>query len=202
MKASATSARAWRATIKAMYDVGPEIETERLRLRMFAPEDAEEVYSIWSDPEVVKYIDPNWKPSLEQTRAAMTRLVQHWRDKGFGQWAVVHKDEAKLIGYIGFKHLDNTPEIELLYGLDKAYWDSGLTTEAARACLRYIFENTEHERITAVANPENVGSYRVMEKLGMKYERMSNNYDSELVYYAIGREEFKHGDAPYVVRKS
>lgn len=177
------------ATIK-MYEVGPEIETERLTLRMFAPEDAEAFHRIWNDPVVMKYID-GWRPTLEEARAGMTRLVQHWRDKGFGQWAVVLRAEGTLIGYVGFKYLEQTPEIELLYGIDAPYWNKGYTTEAARACLRYIFENTEHRRIVALAEPENVGSWRVMEKLGMKREKIARYYNQDLVYYAILREEFE-----------
>lgn len=171
-----------------MHDVGPQIETERLTLRMFAPEDAEDFHRIWNDPVVMKYID-GWRPTLEEARAGMTRLVQHWRKHGFGQWAVLLKEEGKIIGYVGFKHLDKTPEVELLYGIDEPYWNKGYTTEAARACLRYIFENTGLQRVVALAEPENIGSWRVMEKLGMKREKIATYYNQELVYYAILREE-------------
>lgn len=173
-----------------MSDAGPEIETERLRLRMFTPEDAETFHRIWNDAEVMKYIN-GWRPSLEECRAAMTRLVERWRENGFGQWAIVLKDEGNLVGYVGFKHLDKTEEIELLYGLDKPYWNRGYTTEAGRACLRFIFENTGVDRIVAVAVSENTGSWRVMEKLGMKREKIARYYNEDLVYYAILREEFE-----------
>lgn len=171
-----------------MHEVGPELETERLILRMFSPEDALTLHRIWNDAEVMKYIE-GWRPSPEDARAAMTRLVQHWRDKGFGQWAIVHKEDGQLIGYAGFKHLDQTPEVELLYGIDKPYWNKGYTTEVGRACLRYVFESTELERIVAVAMPENIGSWRVMEKLGMRREKIARYYNHDLVYYAILREE-------------
>lgn len=177
------------ATIK-MYNPGPEIETDRLLLRMFAPEDAETFHRIWNDPLVMKYID-GWRPSLEESRAGMTRLVQHWRDKGFGQWAVVLKEEGKIIGYVGFKHLEKTPEVELLYGIDSPYWNMGYTTEAAREALRFIFEKTELDRIVAVADPENIGSWRVMEKLGMRREKIARYYNQELVYYVIEKAEVK-----------
>lgn len=171
-----------------MYEVGPKIETERLTLRMFEPDDAVTFHRIWNDPIVMKYIE-GWRPTLEEARAGMTRLVERWRQQGFGQWAVVLKEEGKVIGYVGFKYLDETPEVELLYGIDKPYWNRGYTTEAARACLRYIFENKEHDRIVALADPENIGSWRVMEKLGMKREKIATYYNQELVYYAILREE-------------
>lgn len=172
-------------------DVGPEIETERLRLRMFKPEDAEIFHRIWNDEDVMKYIDTNWKPSLEEVRGLIARHLEHWRGRGYSQWAVERKDEGKLIGYAGFKHLDKTAEVELLYGLDKPYWNQGYATEAGHACLSYIFENTSFDRIVAVADPANVGSWSVMEKLGMHREEVARYYNKDVVYYAILREEFE-----------
>ncbi len=175
----------------------PLVETSRLQLRMFRPQDADDVYCIWSDPEVTKYIDPNWTVTRKQTRAAMNRLVKHWQQHGFGQWAMILKAEKKLIGYCGFKFLDGTPEVELLYGLAKTYWGQGLTTEAAKACLRYAFENTRLDRVVAVAMRENIGSYRVMEKSGMKYEKDAHYYDGPVVYYVITRGEYSSDSSPY-----
>jgi RimJ/RimL family protein N-acetyltransferase len=175
------------------YELGPEIETRRLRLRMFRPEDAETFHRIWNDPQVMKYIQ-GWNPSLEESRAAMERQTQRWREKGFGQWVVTLKDEEKIIGYVGFKNLDQTEEIELLYGIDKPYWNRGIITEAARACLQFVFEKTALDRIVAVAMPENVGSWRVMEKLGMKRHGVARYYNRDLVYYAILRTEHEKRD--------
>lgn len=172
-----------------MQTAGPEIETARLRLRMFTPDDAETFYRIWHDPHVLKYIDQNWNPTLEDVRATMTRQIERWRERGFGQWVIVLKDEERIIGYIGFKFLADTPEVELLYGIEKPYWNRGYTTEAGRACLRFIFENTDQDRIVAVADPENVASWSVMEKLGMRRERVAHYYNKELVYYAILKEQ-------------
>lgn len=174
-----------------MTDVGPEIETERLRLRMFTPEDAETFHRIWNDEKVMEYIGDDWRPSLEDSRNLMVMLLERWRERGFGEWAIVLKDEGTVIGYVGFKYLDNTPEVELLYGLDSPYWNKGYTTEACRACLRFIFEHTEVDGVVAVASPENVGSWRVMEKLGMRREKIARYYNKDLVYYAILREEFE-----------
>jgi RimJ/RimL family protein N-acetyltransferase len=179
-----------------MSDVGPLIETERLRLRMFTPNDAETFHRIWNDEVVMEYID-GWRPSLEESRGAMMRLLDRWREQGFGQWAMTLKEEARPFGYVGFKHLDRSAEVELLYGIDRPYWRKGYTTEAGRACLRYIFENTGHERIVAVAMPHNIGSWRVMEKLGMRRMGVAHYYNQDLLYYAILREEFEPGSHAY-----
>lgn len=168
---------------------------------MFTPEDAEAFYQLWHDAEVMKYIDPSFSPTLDEARAAMSRQLMRWREQGFGQWAVVLKEGERVIGYCGFKCLENTPEVELLYGIARDYWNTGLTTEASRACLRYIFENTEMNRIVAVARPQNVGSYRVMEKVGMKYERNGHYYGDEVVYYSISRADYQPDGATYILRE-
>ena len=179
----------------------PLIETERLVLRMFMPEDAETLHRIWNDEDVMKYIDGNWRPTLEETREIMVRLRKRWPEQGFGQWAVELKESGEVIGYAGFKHLDKTEEVELLYGIDKPYWKSGYTTELGRACLRFIFEKGELGRIVAVSMPGNIGSWRVMEKLGMRRERVARCYNLDLLYYAILREEFEPGGHAYAVRE-
>lgn len=195
-----TSARAWPVMIKDA-GTGPLIETERLALRMFMPEDAETFHRIWNDEDVMKYIDSDWRPSLEESREIMVRLVARWREHGFGQWAVTLKESGTVIGYAGFKHLEKTEEVELLYGIDKPYWNMGYTTEAGRACLRFIFERGWLDRIVAVALPENIGSWRVMERLGMRREAVARYYNHDLLYYAILREEFEPGAHFYMVRE-
>lgn len=172
-----------------MHNLGPEIETERLTLRMFKPEDAEPLHRIWSDPVVMKYID--WRPTFEGVKMALTLQGMYWREHGFGQWAMALKDEGTFIGYAGFKQLEQTPEVELLYGIDKPYWNKGYTTEAARACLGYAFDKTALDRIVAVVNPDNIASWRVLEKVGMRREKIARYYDKDLFYYAILREEFE-----------
>ena len=179
----------------------PEIETERLRLRMFTPEDFETLYALWTDREVMRFITPDgWPYSREESAEFLPRLVERFRQHGWGQWAVVYKPEEKLIGYCGFKFLDGTQEVELLYGIAKDYWNRGLVTEAARASLRYGFEQAGLEEIVAIADPENRGSWRVMEKAGMRREGTARYYDQEVVRYTIGRAEFRPDDSLYILR--
>ena len=179
-----------------------EIETERLRLRSYEASDLDAVHRVWSDPLVTKFIRPGWTPTREEVASYFQRVQERWAQDGWGQLAVVLKEEDSLIGYCGFKYVEETPEIELLYGLAQPYWGRGFTTEAAGACLRYVFENTKLNRIIALAYPNNKGSWRVMEKIGMKYEKMAHHYNAELVYYVITRDEFRpDASAVYVVRR-
>jgi RimJ/RimL family protein N-acetyltransferase len=179
----------------------PLIETERFLLRPFVTDDVDELHRLWNDPDQLRFIRPGWTPPREQIEALVERVNKLWAEKGFGQLAVVPLAEGKLVGYCGFKFLDDTDEVELLYGVWKAYWGQGITTETARACLRYAFEETGLERVVAVASAGNVGSWRVMEKVGMRYEKIARYYETDLKYYVIERESYRPDDATYTLRK-
>lgn len=172
------------------------LETERLVLRRFTPADLDELVRLRADPEVMRYIG---KQSREKVEERLEYYISHYEPHGFGMWAVTLKATGKLIGWCGLIFLDKTPEVEVGYGAAREYWGRGLMTEAAHAALRYGFETAGLERIVAVAMPENTPSRRIMEKLGMRYEKMAHHYGYDLVYYAIGRDEFKAGEGFYLV---
>ncbi|HEV2915955.1 MAG TPA: GNAT family N-acetyltransferase [Pyrinomonadaceae bacterium] len=162
-----------------------EIETSRLRLRMFTEEDLDALSLITGDPEVMKYLGTSEPRSREKTRNTIDAILRHWEQHGFGIFALEHKADRRLIGWCGLQRLEKTPEVEVAYLLAKEYWNQGLATEAARAAIRYGFDELKLGRVVAIARPENVGSYRVMEKAGMKYERDANYYNVDVVYYAL-----------------
>lgn len=168
-----------------------EIETLRLRLRRFTPEDADELYSIYSHPELFQYMS-NEKPLLlPEIRGLINSLIVNWQKHHLGVWAVVYKREQKIIGHCGFKFLENTGEIQMGYLLLQPYWGRGLATEAAEAALGFGFEVAQLKRIVAIAKPENIASRRVMEKVGMKYEKDAYYYNNYVVYYSILREDYQ-----------
>jgi ribosomal-protein-alanine N-acetyltransferase len=86
--------------------------------------------------------------------------------------------------------------------LARPFWGQGLATEAARACLRYAFEELKLPSVSAIARPGNLRSRRVMEHLGMKFlsEEVYLSYDC--VHYAIDRDEFTPDDSPYILHTS
>jgi ribosomal-protein-alanine N-acetyltransferase len=167
-----------------------EIETARLRLRTFVPEDLDALYRLWSMEEVTRYIRPGWKPTREDIENYLVRTQKRWDERGFSHLAMTLKEDGVLIGYCGFQYVEETPNVELLYGLEPPYWNQGYVTEAARACLRFAYEHTELDRIIALSYPENTGSWRVMEKVGMQYEGVAHFYNADLRCYAITRAGF------------
>lgn len=166
-----------------------EIETQILRLRKFTLNDLDDLYRLYSDADVMRYIGRGIK-TRNETQTALSSLIKHY-EHGFGMWAIIHKADHKLIGRCGLCFLDNTPEVELGYLLDKSYWRKGLATEASIASLKYGFEVVKLEKIVAIAQLKNIASRRVMEKVGMKYEKDAYFYNKDVVYYAISRDVYQ-----------
>lgn len=175
----------------------PDIETSRLRFRPFAPDDLDALAEIFGDREVVKFLGDGEAVTKAETVQHLRNFIErYWEQQRFGRWALIHKADDRLIGYCGLRLLNN--EIpELTYVLARAYWGSGLATEAARACLRYGFEELGLERIVAATQPENVASQHVLEKLCMKYEGDKSFYGINCVYYSISRENYRRDDSYY-----
>lgn len=174
-----------------------EIETSQLRLRMFTPDDLDNLARLFSDPAVMTYlgVEAGKTLSREETKEKLGQFIMGWQKRGFGKWAVTDKETQRFIGLCGLQMLEG--EAELIYVLEQAYWGRGLAREAARAALRYGFEEVKLERIVAVTRPENVASQRVMKSIGMKYEREGVYYGVEGVCYAISRGEFEADGSVY-----
>lgn len=163
----------------------PEIETARLRLRGFRPDDLDALCQIFGDPVVMKFISGGKPRTREATREGLLRSIEGWRKRGFGLWAVEEKATGLVVGYCGLIRLDDTPEIEVAYGLARSAWGRGFAVEAARAALEFGFGELKLERVVAVVNPGNVASQRVLEKLGMKYAKNAHHYGEDLMYYEL-----------------
>ena len=177
-----------------------EIETERLLLRQFSLADIDEIYAIYSNDEVMKYVGR--VRTREDVEKYVKGMLKSWQYNQFGMWAIAWKNEPKILGDGGLCLLEGTPlEIEVGYVLDKPYWHLGIATELAKASLRYGFEVLNLDRIVAVAHPENYPSRRVMEKVGMKYEKNAFYYNIDVVYYSISKSDYSSDDSLFVLRE-
>ena len=176
----------------------PEIETARLRLRRFTLDDLDALYLIFRDPDVMRFLGTGEAVTREASEPHLINYIErYWEEHRFGRWALVCKDRNELIGQCGLRIRDDKPE--LVYLLAKRYWGMGLATEAARACLRYGFEELKLEQIIAVTRPGNVGSRRVLERIGMKHEKDVWVDDMDCVYYSISSESYQPRDEHYVL---
>ena len=167
----------------------PLIETARLRLRMFRPDDLDDLANMFSDPEVMRYVADGQPAGRDVAAKALTSVVDHWRRHGFGRWAAEDKETRQFVGFGGLRSLFGMPEV--VYHFATPHWGKGLATELGHASLRYGFEEHQFDRIVAIAKPENTASIHVMDKIGMRYEMNTTYYDIEVVQYTLLREEYK-----------
>jgi [ribosomal protein S5]-alanine N-acetyltransferase len=147
------------------------IETNRLLLRTFTINDAQLIYDLNNDPDVIRFTyDPvtdleHAKQVLEKTILPQYALYNH------GRWAVHIKPELEFIGWCGLKYRPELNETDLGYRFKKSAWGKGYATEAAFACIKYGFEKLKIKKITGRTEPGNTGSLKVLEKIGMQFTR-------------------------------
>ena len=181
----------------------PELETERLLLRQVIIDDLEQwAKGVFADPDAMRYMPKREMTPLARAERAMNNFNRYWTQHGLGAWGVTDKKNGQFLGscYLEPPEDSGTGDVELGYDLAKPFWGQGIATEAARAAVRFSFENNNLERIVAIVVPENIGSWRVLEHIGFIYEKKAHIYDVDVVYYAITREQFQPGDSFYQVR--
>lgn len=147
------------------------IETSRLLLRTFTINDAQLIYDLNKDPEVIRYTyDP--MTDLEQAKQILDKVIlPQYALYNHGRWAVLIKPGLEFIGWCGLKYRPEQNEIDLGYRFKRSSWGKGYATEAAVACIKYGFGKLNLPRIIGRAVPENAGSLRVLEKCGMQFIR-------------------------------
>lgn len=144
------------------------METPRLVLRRWLPEDREPYARLNADPRVTEFLPA---PSTrEESDSQIDRFERHFEQHGFGVWAVERKEEPGCIGYIGLLTVTMAvpfaPAVEIGWRLAAEQWGHGLASEGAREVVRYGFESLGLEEIVSFTVPANRRSRRVMEKLG------------------------------------
>ena len=150
------------------------LETDRLRLRPPTIGDLPIRHArLGSDPEVAWDGEPGTLAESEQT---LRRRIEHFDRHGWGLWVVEWKDAGGFLGEAGLQHLRDSDEVEIGYYLARAAWGKGVATEAGRASLEYGFGALGLDHVVAVVRPENAGSKRVLEKLGLRFDHVGDHY--------------------------
>jgi RimJ/RimL family protein N-acetyltransferase len=151
-----------------------EVQTDRLLLRRWRVDDLDDLRAVFAKPEVWWYPDRRGR-SAQETGSFLDRRLDLWERRGWSHWAVVHREDRRLIGYLGLEPPTFLPEVmpavEVGWRLDPDYWGRGLATEGGRAALGFGFDFLGLEEIVSVYEPDNVASGRVMEHLGMRPDR-------------------------------
>ena len=155
------------------------LETDHILLREFVESDVDAFFALGTDPRITRFThDPGGGfTSVDQAREILrAHPFEDYRRHGFDE----------VIGFVGLKRLPDMDEVDLGYRLLPDYWGQGLATEAARAALDYGLSQLGLERIVAFVDPENLGSKRVLEKLGMRCEGQVDYDGLSALCYATG----------------
>lgn len=155
----------------------PSLETDRLLLRPLAGDDADDMYAYASDPLVARYVSWDVHPNVAYTRAYLQSVEERYRQGPHYDWGVEYTATGHLIGTCGYVEVNRDHRRgEIGYALSRDFWGQGIITEAARELLRYGFEELGLYRIEAICEVPNIGSARVMEKVGMRFEGIRRGF--------------------------
>ena len=146
------------------------LETERLVLRAWRPEDRAPFAALNADPEVMRYFQSTF--SRELSDAAVDRIIDHFDRHGFGWWAVEIRDGSSFAGMVGLQlpgfDAHFTPCVEIGWRLAREHWGRAYAPEAAQAALAFGFGKADLREIVSFTTTANTPSRRVMEKIGMR----------------------------------
>jgi RimJ/RimL family protein N-acetyltransferase len=152
-----------------------EMETSRLALRRFRPDDLDALADVFAKPDVWRF--PYGRAfTQEETAAFIDAQMTEWRDCGFGCWLAAEKATGRVIGYVGISVPHFLPEIlpavEVGWRLDPDVWGRGYASEGAAAALDEAFGALGLDQVCSAPQTENLRSCRVCDRLGMRFERV------------------------------
>jgi [ribosomal protein S5]-alanine N-acetyltransferase len=153
------------------WDRLPTIEAGRVRLRWMSDKDIDDLFTIFSNAEVMRY----WSTTPLTNRDAATNLLAELHD-GFQRrvllkWGIARRSDDALIGTAALAHLDfDNRRAELGYALGREHWGHGYVQEALHALLDYAFTVLELHRLEADVDPRNAASIKTLERLGFQRE--------------------------------
>ena len=149
------------------------LTTDRLVLRRFEIDDAQAMYDNWTtDEKVTKFMTWDIHESVEKTRELLTQWVSQYENLEYYKWVIEYIPENNIIiGDINLHAVSNQSwRADLGYNIGSKWWNKGIMTEAAYAVVEYAFNEIGMNKICAAHDTENIGSGRVMQKIGMVLE--------------------------------
>jgi RimJ/RimL family protein N-acetyltransferase len=180
------------------------LTTERLILRQFTEDDAADLFAMDSDPEVMRYVNRFAPPSVEACRERIrTRFLPFYAQyPSYGFWAAVEKGSGDFVGWFHLKPALDYPfhkeagyqpgDVDLGYRFIRRAWGKGYATEGARVLVKKALTELDAAQVVSVALIDNVASWRVMEKVGMKRVGLFEIPDyGQAVKYALSRDEWR-----------
>ncbi len=160
------------------------MQTSRLHLRAFQPEDAEHLFQMNNDWECIQYTGDVAFENLGEA-GNFIKNYDHYQKYSFGRWTVLDKISGEFLGWCGLKYDEELHEYDLGFRFLKKNWGKGYATEASQLCLKLGFEKFGMQEIVGRVMPENIASIKVLEKLGMIYKETRTKNGVEWLILSI-----------------
>jgi RimJ/RimL family protein N-acetyltransferase len=164
------------------------LETERLILRQFSTGDAEFILELLNEPSFIQNIGDRGVRTLDDATAYITSVpLASYAKNGFGLYLVILKETNEPIGMCGLIKRDRLKDVDIGYAFLPKFWSRGYAVESTLAVKAYAKEVIGLKRMVAITDPANEASIRVLEKIGLKFEKMIrlSEDDIELKLFAV-----------------
>jgi RimJ/RimL family protein N-acetyltransferase len=164
------------------------ILTERLAMRAYEADDLRQLHAVlYSDEAAMRLL--GGPRDLAGTRAALERSMSQQEFGGYSFWPVIERESGLLCGEAGlFPLAPDGPDVALGYAFGSAYWGRGYATEAARAVLAEAFGALGLERVVAITREANLGSRRVLTKLGFREHGLRHVWGAEQLFFSLAHD--------------
>ena len=171
-------------------------ETDRLILREMLPDDVNGMFELDSDPLVHKYLGNKPIQTIEESKKMITYVRDQYVNQGVGRWSVIEKATGDFMGWSGLKFYfdytlnSKTHFYDIGYRLIPRYWGKGYATESAIAAMDYGFNNLKLDTIVGLAEVENIGSNKILKKIGLKYIEVFAHEGEKVNWYELKKEDY------------
>ena len=169
-----------------------EVETPSLLLRPIQDGDVQGIYELDSDPEVHRYLGNHPIKTMKEAEGIVAYIQEQYETYGFGRWAVIDKESQEFVGWSGLKYETMVREDmdynDLGYRLKRKFWGLGIATETSLEALKFGFATLGLDEIYAGADVNNIGSNKVLQKVGMQQLEVFEYDGSPHHWYRIDRE--------------
>ncbi len=147
-----------------------QLESQRLLLRQFEDDDWRDLHEYYGDVDATRY---TFGRALNEgdTWRVMSGMLGHWQLRGYGPYALEHRDSGAVLGTVGFWYPNDWPEAEIKWGLAARYHGQGFAAEAARAVLAAGYRHMPGVRPISMIHVDNAASIQLALALGARYER-------------------------------
>jgi len=171
----------------AKLNEGVVIDTARLHLRLYRESDLDVFADMHGDAITMQYIGEGKTLTRADTWRFLAAGLGHWALRGYGMFAVTHRETGEVLGRAGFYHPEHWPAFEIGWLFHRKHWGRGYATEAAAAALDYAFTTLNQPHVVSFIRRDNLASVRVAEKIGETYEREIELLGSPALVYGIHR---------------